>query len=51
MIAGVGAAVYFLKFRKNTPNTSGTADLEEYDYGEDEDENEYEDENEEDVNE
>ena len=51
VIAGVGAAVYFLKFRKNTPNTSGTADLEEYDYGEDEDENEYEDENEEDVNE
>lgn len=51
VIAGVGAAVYFLKFRKNTPKTSGTADLDDYDYGEDEDENEYEDENEEDVNE
>ena len=45
VIAGVGAAVYFLKFRKNKPKTSGTADLDEYDYGEDEDENE------EDVNE
>lgn len=44
VIAGVGAAVYFLKFRKNTPKTSGTADLDDYDYGEDEDEIEYENE-------
>lgn len=44
VIASVGAAVYFLKFRKNTPKTSGTADPDEYDYGEDEDEIEYENE-------
>ena len=33
--------VYFLKFRKNKPKTSGTTDLDDYDYGE-EDETEYE---------
>ena len=44
VITSVGAAVYFLKFRKNTPKTSGTADPDEYDYGEDEDEIEYENE-------
>ena len=33
--------VYFLKFRKNKPKTSGTTDLDDYDYGED-DETEYE---------
>ena len=44
VIAGVGAAVYFLKIRKNKPKTSGTADLDDYDYGEDEDEIEYENE-------
>ena len=36
-----GAAVYFLKFRKSNPKTSGATDLDDYDYGE-EDETEYE---------
>ena len=41
LLIGGGAAVYFLKFRKNKPKTSGTTDLDDYDYGE-EDEAEYE---------
>lgn len=35
-----GGAVYFLKFKKKKPDTKGSADLEDYDYG---DEDEYED--------
>lgn len=35
-----GGSVYFLKFKKKTPDTKGSADLEGYDYG---DEDEYED--------
>lgn len=41
LLIGGGAAVYFLKFRKNKPKTSGATDLDDYDYGE-EDETEYE---------
>ena len=41
LLIGGGAAVYFLKFRKNKPKTGGTTDLDDYDYGE-EDETEYE---------
>lgn len=41
LLIGGGAAVYFLKFRKSNPKTSGTTDLDDYDYGE-EDETEYE---------
>ena len=41
LLIGGGAAVYFLKFRKSKPKTSGTTDLDDYDYGE-EDETEYE---------
>ena len=41
LLIGGGAAVYFLKFRKSKPKTSGTTDLDAYDYGE-EDETEYE---------
>ena len=41
LLIGGGAAVYFLKFRKNKSKTSGTTDLDDYDYGE-EDETEYE---------
>lgn len=40
LISG-GVAVYFLKFRKNKPKTSGATDLDDYDYGE-ENETEYE---------
>ena len=32
VLAG-GGAVYFLKFKKKKPNTKGSADLEDYDYG------------------
>ena len=35
-----GGAVYFLKIKKKKPDTKGSADLEDYDYG---DEDEYED--------
>lgn len=35
-----GGAVYILKFKKKKPDTKGSADLEDYDYG---DEDEYED--------
>ena len=38
LAAGGGASVYFLKFRKDKVKTSGTADLDDYDFGEDEDE-------------
>ena len=39
-----GGAVYILKFKKKKPDTKGSADLEDYDYGdEDEYEDEYED--------
>ena len=41
LLIGGGAAVYLLKFRKSKPKTSGTTDLDDYDYGE-EDETEYE---------
>ena len=41
LLIGGGAAVYFLKFRKNKPKTNGTTNLDDYDYGE-EDETEYE---------
>ena len=41
LLIGGGVAVYFLKFRKNKPKTSGTTDLDDYDYGE-EDETKYE---------
>ena len=41
LLIGGGVAVYFLKLRKNKPKTSGTTDLDDYDYGE-EDETEYE---------
>ena len=47
LAAAGGAAVYFLKFRKSKPKTSGVSDLDDYDYGEDdEDEIEYESEDE-----
>lgn len=40
-----GGAVYFLKFKKNKPDTKGSSDLNDYDYGdEDELEEETEDE-------
>lgn len=32
---GAGAAVYFLKFKKKAPKTSGDTDLDDYDFGED----------------
>lgn len=35
---GVGAAVYFFKFKKKQPKTSGDTDLDEYDFGEDDEE-------------
>ena len=35
-----GGAVYFLKFKKKKPDTKGSADLDDYDYG---DEDEYSD--------
>ena len=35
-----GGAVYFLKFKKKKPDTKGSADLEDYDYG---DEDQFED--------
>ena len=41
LLIGGGVAVYFLKFRKNKPKTSGATELDDYDYGE-EDETEYE---------
>ena len=33
-----GGAVYFLKFKKNKPDTKGSANLDDYDYGDEEDE-------------
>ena len=39
LLAGGGAA-YFLKFKKKKPDTKGSADLDDYDYGDD---NEYSD--------
>ena len=36
-----GGAVYFLKFKQKKPDTKGSADLDDYDYGDEEDE--YED--------
>ena len=32
LLAGCGAA-YFLKFKRKKPDTKGSADLDEYDYG------------------
>ncbi|MBQ2707956.1 MAG: DUF4366 domain-containing protein [Clostridia bacterium] len=47
LAAAGGAAVYFLKFRKSKPKTTGAADFDDYDYDEDdEDEIEYESEDE-----
>ena len=46
LLAAGGGAVYFLKFRKNKPDTSGTTDLDDYDYGEEDEEIEYENETE-----
>jgi uncharacterized protein YraI len=39
---GGGAAFYFFKQKKAKPQTKGSADLDDYDYGEDEDEYEFE---------
>lgn len=39
---GAGGAVYFLKFRKDKPDTSGPADLDDYDFGDDDEEYESE---------
>ena len=36
-LAGVGAALYYFKFRKPKADTTGHDDLDEYDFGEDED--------------
>ena len=41
-LAGGGAA-YFLKFKKKKPDTKGSADLDDYDYGDEGDEDEYSD--------
>lgn len=43
MLAG-GGAVYWFKFRKPKSQTKGSADLDDYDYGEDENDEEYENE-------
>lgn len=51
---GGGAAFYIFKQKKTKPQTKGSADLDDYDYGEDEDEYEfepYEDESEQDTTE
>lgn len=41
MILGAGGAVYYLKLRKQKPDTKGSVDLDDYDFGdEDEDEEE-----------
>ena len=46
-VAGVGAVAYLKFFKKKAPDTRGTANLDDYDYGEDnEDEDEPEDEDE-----
>lgn len=46
-VAGVGAVVYLKFFKKKAPDTRGTANLDDYDYGaDDEDEDEPEDEDE-----
>lgn len=45
VVALAGGAAYFLKFKKNKPDTKGSSDLDDYDYGdEDEPEDEMEDE-------
>ena len=41
---GAGGAVYFLKFRKEKPDTRGPAVLDDYDFGDDDEEYETEDE-------
>ena len=44
LIAGVaGGAVYWFKFRKPKTKTSGSSDLDDYDFGEDDEENELDD--------
>lgn len=46
-VAGVGAVAYLKFFKKKAPDTRGTANLDDYDYGaDDEDEDESEDEDE-----
>ena len=42
LLAGGGAA-YFLKFKRKKPDTKGSADLDDYDYGDDDPEDEPED--------
>ena len=37
VLLGGGAALYFLKFKKEKADTTGNDDLTEYDFGEDED--------------
>lgn len=39
---GIGGAVYFLKFKKQKPDTKGSTDLDDYDFGEDDDEDDME---------
>ena len=39
-----GGAVYFLKFKKKKPDTKGSADLDDYDYGDEDEYNDAEDE-------
>ena len=39
---GVGCGIYFLKFRKEKLDTSGAADLDDYDFGDDDKEYESE---------
>ncbi len=36
-LAGVGAALYYFKFKKPRADTKGSDDLDEYDFGNDED--------------
>ena len=38
-----GGAFYYLKFIKNKPKTKGSADLDDYDYGDDPEDGDYED--------
>ena len=42
-VLGAGGAVAYLKFFKKKPDTKGSADLDDYDYGDDDPEDEPED--------